>query len=77
MKTTADAKPADTRAVVDAAVKPFPNIVVQDQSEFVKSQGKQIDQLLNFITVLLVLSVLIAVLGHHQHAGAVGHRADA
>jgi putative ABC transport system permease protein len=63
IKTTADSKPKDTRAIVDAAVKPYPNIVVQDQSEFVKSQGKQIDQLLNAITGLLVLSVLIAVLG--------------
>jgi putative ABC transport system permease protein len=63
VKTAADAKPADTRKVVDAAVKPFPNILVQDQSEFVKSQGEQIDKLLNVITGLLVLSVLIAVLG--------------
>jgi putative ABC transport system permease protein len=63
VKTTADSNPKDTRAIVDAAVKPYPNILVQDQSEFVKSQGEQIDKLLNFITVLLVLSVLIAVLG--------------
>jgi putative ABC transport system permease protein len=63
IKTTPGSKTADTRAVVDDAVKAFPNVVVQDQSEFVKSQGKQIDQLLNAITGLLVLSVLIAVLG--------------
>ena len=63
VKTTASAKPADTRAVVDAAVKPYPNIEVQDQSQFVKSQAQQIDKLLNAITGLLVLSVLIAVLG--------------
>ncbi|MCU1592002.1 MAG: hypothetical protein JWP11_3258 [Frankiales bacterium] len=63
VKTTADSKPADTRALVDAAVKPFPNIEVQDQAQFVKSQGQQIDKLLNAITGLLVLSVLIAVLG--------------
>jgi putative ABC transport system permease protein len=63
VKTARDAKPADTRAVVDAAVQPFPNIQVQDQAQFVKSQGQQIDKLLNAITGLLVLSVLIAVLG--------------
>jgi putative ABC transport system permease protein len=63
VKTTKDSRPADTRAVVDAAVKPFPNIEVQDQSQFVKSQAQQIDKLLNAITGLLVLSVLIAVLG--------------
>jgi putative ABC transport system permease protein len=63
VKTTADSSPAQTRAVVDEAVKPFPNIEVQDQAQFVKSQGQQIDKLLNAITGLLVLSVLIAVLG--------------
>jgi putative ABC transport system permease protein len=63
IKTTPDANQQQTRALVEAAVKGYPNIVVQDQSEFVKSQGKQVDQLLNAITGLLVLSVLIAVLG--------------
>jgi putative ABC transport system permease protein len=63
VKTAADAKPADTRKIVDAAVKPYPNIEVQDQAQFVKSQSDSIDNALNGITVLLVLSVLIAVLG--------------
>jgi putative ABC transport system permease protein len=63
IKTTPGSKVADTRKLVNASVKPYPNIIVQDQSEFVKAQGKQIDQLLNAITGLLVLSVLIAVLG--------------
>jgi len=63
VKTTADSDPEQTRAIVDAAVKPYPNIEVQDQAEFVKSQGEQIDKLLNAITILLVLSVVIAVLG--------------
>ena len=63
VKTTAGSRPADTRAVVDAAVKPYPNVIVEDQSQFVKGQAQQIDKLLNAITGLLVLSVLIAVLG--------------
>ena len=63
VKTTPDSEPDQTRAIVDAAVKPYPNIEVQDQAQFVKSQGQQIDKLLNAITILLVLSVLIAVLG--------------
>ena len=57
------ASPADTRAIVDAAVRPFPNIRVQDRSQFVQAQGRQVDQLLNAVNGLLVLSVLIAVLG--------------
>ena len=55
--------PAQVRQVVDRAVAGFPNIVVEDQAEFIDAQGAQIDQLLNAITVLLVLSVVIAVLG--------------
>jgi putative ABC transport system permease protein len=58
-----DASPAQTRAAVDEAVAPFPNVIVEDQAEFIAAQEKQLDQLLNAITVLLVLSVLIAVLG--------------
>jgi putative ABC transport system permease protein len=57
------ASPAETRTAVDEAVAAFPNVVVEDQAEFIDAQEKQLDQLLNAITVLLVLSVLIAVLG--------------
>lgn len=52
-----------SRAVVETAVAPFPNIDVEDQAELVAFQKEQIDQLLNVVTVLLVLSVVIAVLG--------------
>lgn len=51
------------RKAVDGVAKAFPNVVVQDQGELVAAQRKQIDGLLNFLTGLLVLSVLIAVLG--------------
>jgi putative ABC transport system permease protein len=51
------------RSTLDQALKDFPNVVVQNQAQFVKTQGDQIDTLLNAITGLLVLSVLIAVLG--------------
>jgi putative ABC transport system permease protein len=63
VRAVSGSDPAQTRKVVDAAVQPFPNVTVQDQAQFVASQAKQIDQLLNAITGLLVLSVLIAVLG--------------
>jgi putative ABC transport system permease protein len=63
VRAASGSTPADTRAVVDRAVQPFPNVTVQDQAEFVKAQSAQVDQLLNAITGLLVLSVLIAVLG--------------
>jgi putative ABC transport system permease protein len=55
--------PEDARQAVDAAVADLPTITVEDQAEFVADQRSQIDQLLNIVLVLLVLSILIAVLG--------------
>jgi putative ABC transport system permease protein len=51
------------RASIERSLADFPNLQVEDQKQFVKAQGDQIDGLLNAITGLLVLSVLIAVLG--------------
>ena len=62
--TTADGtSAADARRAVDAVVADLPTVQVQDQAEFIEGQRGQVDQLLNAITVLLVLSVVIAVLG--------------
>ena len=58
-----DVSPSDAREAVDAAVADLPTVEVEDRAEFVASQTSQVDQLLNAITVLLVLSVVIAVLG--------------
>ena len=63
IKRAESADPAASRAVIDKAVDPFPNVEVEDRAEFVKAQGEQIDLVLNLITVLLVLSVIIALLG--------------
>ncbi len=54
---------AQARSVLDQVERTYPDLVVQDQAEFIAAQGKQVDQLLNIVTVMLVLSVLIAVLG--------------
>jgi putative ABC transport system permease protein len=51
------------RKIVDAEVKDFPNLDVEDQAQLVRTQRKQIDGLLNVVTALLGLSVLIALLG--------------
>ena len=63
IKGSPDATPKAARAAIETAVAGFPQIQIEDQAEFVRKQGQQIDQLLNIITGLLVLSVLIAVLG--------------
>jgi putative ABC transport system permease protein len=55
--------PQDARRAVDAAVADLPTVTVEDQAEFVADQRAQVDQLLNIVLVLLVLSILIAVLG--------------
>jgi putative ABC transport system permease protein len=55
--------PAEARRAVDAAVADLPTVTVEDQAEFVADQRSQVDQLLNIVLVLLVLSILIAVLG--------------
>jgi putative ABC transport system permease protein len=51
------------RQAVDAEAKDFPNVEVQDQSQLIADQRKFIDGFLNIITVLLALSVMIALLG--------------
>jgi len=63
VRAAAGSDPAQTRTLVDRTLTGFPDVVVEDQAQFVATQGKQVDQLLNALTVLLVLSVLIAVLG--------------
>ena len=57
------ATPTQSRAAIEKAIEPFPNVQVEDQAQFVKAQGDQIDTILNLITALLVLSVIIALLG--------------
>ena len=63
VKAAAGSRPEAVRASIDEAIRAYPNIVVEDQQQFVKKQGDQIDMLLNILTGLLVLSVLIAMLG--------------
>jgi putative ABC transport system permease protein len=63
VKAAAGTTAAAARRSVDAAVKDYPNVVVEDQQQFVKKQGDQIDQFLNILSGLLALSVIIAMLG--------------
>jgi putative ABC transport system permease protein len=63
VKTAPGADLAQVRAALDRVVASSPNVQLQDRSEFVGDITKQIDQLVQFFTLLLALSVLIAVLG--------------
>ncbi|MFN2537830.1 MAG: ABC transporter permease, partial [Mycobacteriales bacterium] len=63
VKGAASATPQQSRAAIERGLKGFPDVEFEDQAEFVKKQGDQINGVLNVITGLLMLSVLIAVLG--------------
>jgi putative ABC transport system permease protein len=53
----------EAREAIDAALADFPQTNVETADQFTDSQAEQIDQLLVIITVLLGLSIIIAVLG--------------
>jgi putative ABC transport system permease protein len=55
--------PRAARRAVERALAPYPDVVVEDRAEFVATQRERLDELLNAVTVLLVLSVVIALLG--------------
>jgi putative ABC transport system permease protein len=51
------------RATLTDATKAYPNVNIRDHDEFIKEVVGNINGLLTVVTVLLVLSVIIAVLG--------------
>jgi len=62
-KARAGAAPADARAAVERVTADFPNVQLRDQSEFKQQQEDQVNQILGLISVLLLLSILIAFFG--------------
>ena len=59
----ADADHYASRSAIEVYTDAYPQVVVEDRSEFRKTQEKQLDQVLSIIQVFLGLSLLIAVLG--------------
>ena len=51
------------RSALEKDVAAYPNVSVQDQSEFVAQAAGQVNQVVTIINILLGLSVLIALLG--------------
>jgi putative ABC transport system permease protein len=51
------------RAAVEETLEPYPNIEVQNQAEFRETYAGAIDQLVGFITALLLFAILIALFG--------------
>lgn len=54
---------ADVRPALDAAVKPYPNVELQNQQEFKDQISAQLDQLLYVMYALLALAIVIAAVG--------------
>lgn len=54
---------AEAREALDAVVEEFPNVQVQDRTEFKQDQLSQLDQFLNLMYAMLVLAVIIALFG--------------
>ncbi len=61
LKPGADA--AAARAAMNELAKPYPTAKVEDLQTFKKAQLSQIDSLLTIVTLLLALSLLIALIG--------------
>jgi putative ABC transport system permease protein len=55
--------PGALQRAVERAVADFPSLDVQDQAAFREKQAGFVDQLLNLVTVLLLLAVVIALVG--------------
>ena len=63
VKNSPDADPATVRSSIDTVLAAYPNVQVQDQTQFKDSVRAQVNQLLTLIYGLLFLAIIIAVLG--------------
>jgi putative ABC transport system permease protein len=53
----------ESRAVLERTLRPYPDVELRTESEFVKSQNAWIDKMLKLLYVLLGLSVLVSFFG--------------
>jgi len=62
--TRADgANAATVQQGLDSALRPYPNVEVQDQTAFKDKYASFLNQVLNLLTALLLMAVIIAVFG--------------
>lgn len=59
----ASAPSAATKGALESALKDYPNLKVSDQASLKADARKQVDGLVTFLTILLVMSVIIAAVG--------------
>jgi putative ABC transport system permease protein len=63
IKAAPDADPATVQRGLTEALRPYPNIEVQDQTAFKDKYSSFLNQVLNLLTALLLMAVIIAVFG--------------
>ncbi|MDT0310496.1 FtsX-like permease family protein [Streptomyces sp. DSM 44917] len=63
LATAEDGRQDQARAALDAAMEPFPQMEVRDQSEFKELIQDQVGQLLYMVYGLLALAIVVAILG--------------
>ena len=51
------------RSNIESAMKPYPNVEVQDQAQFRDKYATFVNQILNLVTALLLFAVIIALFG--------------
>jgi putative ABC transport system permease protein len=54
---------ASVRSDIETALKPYPNVEVQDQAQFRDKYATFLNQILNLVTALLLFAVIIALFG--------------
>jgi putative ABC transport system permease protein len=54
---------AQGRTALGAALRPYPSLEVQDRRQLLGTQEREVDSLLNLVTLLLLFSFVVAVLG--------------
>jgi putative ABC transport system permease protein len=62
VRTAAPAGPSG-KAALEAGLRSYPGLQVQTEADYVKSQQKQVNQLLGLVYALLGLAVLVALIG--------------
>ena len=63
VKAGSGSDPAAVRTDIETALKPYPNIEVQDQAQFRDKYATFLNQILNLVTALLLFAVFIALFG--------------
>ncbi|MFA1537364.1 ABC transporter permease [Actinomadura monticuli] len=59
----ASAADASTKSALESAVKGYPNLEVSDQASLKADAREQVDGFVTFLTILLIMSVIIAAVG--------------